>query len=218
MPVIHKFEHKDGQRTAVWEIKEDEYTLLEITSLNSTDLNNFNKIANPGRRLEWLAVRALVKEFYGSSPSIQYTEYGKPQFVDHTDKISISHSGKMVAIALHSLLNPGIDIEMLNPRIFKIAGRFLNEEEKTQVGAQPSVEELTLIWGAKEVMFKVYEQGGISFKDDFKINPFKMSSRGTLEGVINKNNKMIVIPLKYMQIGTYIMVETNYSYKELEKN
>ena len=28
MPVILKIEHKDGQRTAVWEIKEDEYTLL----------------------------------------------------------------------------------------------------------------------------------------------------------------------------------------------
>ncbi len=39
MPQILKIEHKDGQRTAVWEVEEDEFTLLEkaLTPLISPD-------------------------------------------------------------------------------------------------------------------------------------------------------------------------------------
>lgn len=218
MPVILKIEHKDKQRTAVWEVKEDEFALLEIASLNKTDLDAFHLISNPGRRLEWLAVRALVKEFYDVHPSIDYHENGKPRLVNHTDKISISHSGKMVAIALHSNHNPGVDIEMLNPRIYKIANRYLNEAEKAFLGASPSVAQLTIVWGAKEVMFKVYEHGGISFKDDFSIQPFAIADKGLIEGILAKDGKTSVIPMEYIQIGDYMLVQTNYDNRSFENN
>jgi len=216
MPVILKIEHKNGQRTAVWEVIEDELTLLEKVSLHESERHSLSLIHNAGRRLEWLAVRALLKEFYPSGTSIDYLENGKPVLVNHTDKISISHSGNMVAIAVHSNRNPGIDIEMLHPRIFKIAARFLNELEKTHLGPHPSVEQLTIIWGAKEVLFKIYEQGGVSFKNDFSISPFTLSSKGILEGVIYKNSTLS-IPMEYMKIKDFILVQTNYSYRDFEK-
>ncbi len=216
MPVILKIERKDGQRTAVWEIKEDEYTLLETAHLTKASLDTFSLITNPGRRLEWLAVRVLLREFYNSSPTIDYLENGKPLLINHTDKISISHSGNMVAIALHSNRNPGIDIELVHPRIYKIATRFLGELEKMHLGPEPSIEQLTIIWGAKEVMFKAYGQGGISFKNDFKVNPFTLSAKGTLEGIINKETTLIV-PMEYMKIGDFVLVQTDYSYRDFEK-
>jgi 4'-phosphopantetheinyl transferase len=218
MALILKIEHKDGQQTAIWEITEDEKALFEIASLNQSDRTAFSLISNPGRRLEWLAVRALLREFYPSSPTITYHENGKPFLVNNTEKISISHSGKMVAIALHAKHNPGIDIEMLHPRIFKIANRFLGESEKAALGGKPSVEQLTAMWGAKEVLFKVYEHGNISFKDDFKIEPFSYSSKGHLKGLIKKDGVITPIPMEYMQIGDYMLVQTDYSYRDFEKN
>jgi 4'-phosphopantetheinyl transferase len=226
MPVIYKIERKDGQRTAVWEIMEDESTLLKIAALNKTDLRAFSLITNEGRRLEWLAVRVLLKEFYPANPSIDYHENGKPLLVNpvrtgtdgHTDKISISHSGNMVAIALHSDQSPGIDIEMLHPRIFKIASRFISEMEKRYLGANPSIEQLTVTWGAKEVMFKVYAHGGVTFKSDLNVKPFTLSSKGILEGLIHKDANTILIPMEYMKIGNFILVQTNYAIADLGKN
>ncbi len=218
MPVILKIEHKDGQRTAAWEIKEDENTLLRAALLTVTDFNIFSLISNPGRRLEWLAVRVLLKEFYHSAPIINYRENGKPGLINHTDKISISHSGKIVGITIHESRNPGIDVEIIHPRIVKIASRYLNEHEKTYLGPSPSIEQLIILWGAKEVLFKVYEQGGISFKDNFRISPFILSSKGSLEGIISTPGDTLTIPMEYMHVGNFILVQTDYSHADLKKN
>jgi hypothetical protein len=210
MPVILKIEHPGGQRTAIWEITEDEYSLLQIASLDKAGVHALSLLINPGRRLEWLAVRALLKQFYPSSITIDYLENGKPLLVNNTDKISISHSGKMVSIALHPHKNPGIDIEILRPRILNIADRFLAEPEKTHLGLTPSIEQLTIMWGAKEVMFKVYGQNGISFKNDFEIKPFALALKGKLEGLIHKGSDNLVIPMEYIRIKDFILVQTDY--------
>ena len=218
MPIIRKIEHKDGQQTAIWEILEDEFTLLEIAGLNEKDKAAFSLLANAGRRLEWLAVRALLKEYYAVCPSISYNELGRPILVGQVENISISHSGKMVAIALHSTKIPGIDIEMQHTRIFKISSRFLSESEKEYLGPTPSVEQLTIVWGAKEVLFKIYEYGGVTFNEELIVSPFELSSSGTLRGSILKDNMIIPVPLEYMQIGDYMMVQTDYTQQRFEKN
>lgn len=211
MPVILKIEHPDGQRTAIWEISEDKDSLLQIASLDKEELHALSLLSNPGRHLEWLAVRALLKQMSHPAVAIHYLENGKPVLVNHTDKISISHSGKMVSIVLHPNKNPGIDIEILRPRIIKIADRFLAESEKAHIGLPPSIEQLTIMWGAKEVMFKVYGQENISFKNDFEIKPFPLLSKDKIEGLIHKGNDNLTIPMEYRRIGDFIMVETNYA-------
>ncbi len=218
MPVIQKIAHQDGQRSAVWDVKEDEFALLEMAALNQADADAYALITNPGRRLEWLAVRVLLKEFYPSPPSIIYKDNGKPFFANCPDKISISHSGKMVAIALNSEETPGIDIERLHPRILKIANRFTGEKEKEYLGANPSIEQLTIVWGAKEVMFKVYSLGEVSFKTELMLQPFKLSTEGILNGFIYKGKRPITVPMNYKQINDFILIQTDYSHKDFEKN
>ncbi len=191
---------------------------MEIASLNQSDSDAYALIKNPGRRLEWLGVRALLKEFYTVPPTITYNDKGKPSLINHHDKISISHSGKMVAIVLSYDETPGIDIEMLHPRIIKIANRFLSEEEKKYLGATPSIEQLTVIWGAKEVMFKIYAHGDVTFNEELIVQPFQSSSNGTLEGLIYKEGRCISIPMKYMHIKGFMLVQTDSPHKGFEKN
>jgi 4'-phosphopantetheinyl transferase len=210
MPVILKMENEDGQRSAAWEVREDEDTLLNSVTLNKADLHALSAITNPGRRLEWLAVRVLLKEFYPTSPAIGYHNNGKPYLVNQPDKISISHSGKMIAIALHPTRNPGIDIEIINARIFKIASRFLNKHENAFLGLKPTVEQLLIVWGAKEVMFKVLEHGGVSFKENFEVKPFTFFATGKLEGLIQTCGNNISVPMEYRRIEDYMLVQTDY--------
>jgi len=210
MPVILKIEHQDGQRTALWEITENEQSLLEMASLDKAGLHAFSLLAHEGRRMEWLAVRVLLKELYTPAPVIDYHGNGKPLLISHSDKISISHSGKMISVTTHPTQNPGIDIEVLRPRIHKIAYRFLGEKEIKYLGPSPSAEQLTIIWGAKEVMFKVYGQSGISFQNHFEIKPFEFSSEGKLEGLIHRGDDNRTIPMEYKRIGDFILVQTDY--------
>lgn len=210
MPIILRTEHSDGQRTVLWSATEDEQTLLSIASLNKADFDTFSSIVNPGRRVEWLAVRALVKELLPFAPSIQYLGNGKPVLGNHTDNISISHSHGMVGITIHPKKNPGLDIEIIRARVIKITSRFIAEQEKTHLGLNPSAEQITLMWAAKEVMFKVYGQQGISFKNDFEIMPFQVSKEGKLEGHIHKGTDNLTIPMEYKRIGDFVLVQTNY--------
>lgn len=210
MPVIYKIKQQSGQRTAIWQIAENEHVLTKAASLSKADYDAFSLLTNPGRRLEWLVVRILLKEFYLSPPAISYVENGRPFLLNCNDRISISHSGNIVSITLYPDKTPGIDVEVLHPRIFKIAQRFLNEPEKAYLGTDPSIEQLTIIWGAKEVMFKVYELGGISFKTDFEVKPFTLAPQGRLEGFIYKEDRPICIPMEYMKMNDFVMVQTNY--------
>ena len=210
MPVILKIEHQDGQCTALWEITENEQTLLEMASLDDAGLHTFSLLTNEGRRMEWLAVRALLKELHSSASVIGYLENGKPFLLNHSDYISISHSGKMVGIVTHPNKNPGLDIEALRPKIHKIAYRFLGEREIKCLGASPTTEQLTIIWAAKEVLYKVYGQTCISFQRDFEINPFELSPKGKLEGSIHRDDNL-TIPMEYRKIGEFILVQTDYT-------
>jgi 4'-phosphopantetheinyl transferase len=116
----------------------------------------------------------------------------------------------MVAIALHHIQYPGIDIERIHPRIRKIAARFLSEEEKTYLGSSPTLEQLTIVWAAKEVMFKVYEHGGVTFNKELIVKPFDIQSEGILNGLILKDSRIIPLPMKYTLVKGYILVETAY--------
>jgi len=211
MPVILKIAHQDGQHTALWEITENEQTLLEIALPDKAELDAFSSLTNAGRRMEWLAVRSLLKELHSPTPIIGYLENGMPILVNHSNKISISHSGKMVGIVSHPCKNPGIDIEVLRPRIHKIAYRFLGQQEIKYLGPSPSTEQLTIIWGAKEVMFKAYGQSGISFQNYFEVKPFELSLNGKLEGLIHRGDDNRTIPMEYKKIGEFILVQTDYT-------
>ncbi len=210
MPVILNIECPDGQRSAVWKVTENELTLSEIALLTKGEQISLSSIINPGRRLEWLAVRVLLKELYPIGQTIDYLKNGKPFLVNNADKISITHSGKMVGIALHPTKTPGIDIEAVGPRIFKIAHRFLSESEKIYLGATPSIEQLLIIWGAKEVMYKVFEHGEVSFKNNFSVEPFALSDKGPLNGIIQKDGRIVYIPMEYIKMEDFILVQTNY--------
>jgi phosphopantetheinyl transferase len=75
----------------------------------------------------------------------------------------------------------GIDIELQREKILRIADKFTNSEflylepEKLQ----DYIRKLTVIWGAKEAIFKIRNEKGISFKNHIKINTFELEQEQT---------------------------------------
>ena len=119
------------------------------------------------RKIEFLGVRRLRNEMNLISP-IDYTVTRRPFLGIQLDTfISISHSKNYCALGVSSN-EIGIDIEEINPRIERIAERFVNIDEK-QFVSEENILDLTKLWTMKEAMFKLNKRTGIDFKSELII-------------------------------------------------
>ena len=110
-----------------------------------------------------------------------YDEFGKPNLY-REKHISITHSHHFSAIII-SDQTVGIDIELQREKIIKIAHKFCESEfeflpeEFDAESKQEYIRKLTVIWGAKESIFKIRNEKGISFKDHIKANAFELEDK-----------------------------------------
>jgi 4'-phosphopantetheinyl transferase EntD len=81
----------------------------------------------------------------------------------------------------------GIDLEKIDTRINRVSKKFMNEAEMTFAGQENQITEKTLIWSAKETLFKLYGQKELDFKLHLLIEPFQINeNKGVFYGNICK--------------------------------
>jgi 4'-phosphopantetheinyl transferase len=208
MPLnLHK--HIENGVIGLWEISEEIDELLLLANLAAPDIITYSGISALHRKKEWLATRALLNELTGESTLIQYHNDGRPYLTNNQFNISISHSNGFVAVLLHSLFMPGIDIELLNRQVGKVASRFLSPEElavcneKTELSNHRKL----LHWCAKEAIFKMIAFTNIEFSTDILIQINELTEdNGTFLGVFNDKSSQIPIPLYFMEESGVLMV------------
>ena len=174
MPLYKTIILSPSTQILVWEITESYQDLLEAVVLNESNLNRLNCMKSEMHQRAFLSVRKLFQEVGYTDFDLFYDEFGKPHLHDGKH-ISITHSHQFSAIILSDQV-VGIDIELQREKIIRIADKFadnefsfLNPEEKTEY-----IRKLTVIWGAKEAIFKIRNERGISFKDHIIVEPFGM--------------------------------------------
>ena len=173
----------------VWEIS-DSINELKVLS----EKVKFNQIKSENRKLEILAVKALLKEMCGNA-KLNYNKYGAP-ILDNNKKISISHSKQLVAIIV-SELKSGIDIEINSERVLKVKNKFLSSSDNID----ESQEDLTIAWSTKECIFKWHQKGNLNFKDEILIKKINHSSK-TIEVFFDEN----LFILNFLKINNHILV------------
>jgi phosphopantetheinyl transferase len=136
-------------------------------SLFIDEREQLDLLLHENRKVEFLGIRRLRNESKLPSP-IFYTEARKP-FLDQklNTFISISHSKNYCALGFSSH-EIGIDIEELNPRIERIASRFVSSVEMSFI-SEDEILDLTKLWTMKEAMFKLNNRAGIEFKSELII-------------------------------------------------
>lgn len=135
----------------------------ETISLSEKDKKHIDKLRNPQRKREFLAIRHLLHQV-GLDNNLTYDKK-RPQLKNSGYNISISHCKTHAAIAL-SQLPVGIDLEIPGNRIRKAAGKFLSHSEKQM--ASDDIRLLTLFWSAKESIFKINNHLS-NFKQQMKV-------------------------------------------------
>ena len=192
------YQHNINQETklGIWRIEEPETFFLEKVPLK-------RDVSHPFKRLQHLAGRYLLSYLFPEFPleEIRIADTRKPFLASEKFHFSISHCGNYAAAIVSTNSRVGVDIELITPRIERLAHKFLNEEEVhffnedyamflDQWGLRGRVfqEFLTLIWNAKEAIFKWYGRGELDFRRHMK-----------LEGSINLEGDWIKLPFIFQK-------------------
>lgn len=169
----------EGGIIGLWEITEKTSDFSWVQELIAHD-PYYLKLASEKRRAEFLAVRALLAELTGKFRTIGYKNNGSPFLPDEKINISISHSANLAAVLLHAK-NAGIDVERLGRKVREIAHKFLSEREKDFAEATSDPEKwMTVMWCAKEAVYKMAGAEGVDFIGQIILKPFKLGDSGKI--------------------------------------
>ena len=174
MPFLKDFIINPSTKIKLWKLNLGE---LDYFELDEYDRNLMKAKKNELVREQFLAIRKTL-QLEDPSYKIRYDESGKP-FINSDLNISISHSKCMAAIVFSEHNLAGIDIEYKQNKIIRIKNKFLNDSEKLENEYQYNVDYLTMIWTAKESIYKALGIKGVSFSNNIIIkNINKNKSHG----------------------------------------
>ncbi len=190
MPLFYQHSINPGTRLAIWHITEPEAFFLDRVPLKAA-------VSHPQKRLQHLAGRFLLPELFPDFPlsEILIADTRKPYLPGEKYHFSISHCGAYAASIVSSEFRVGIDVELANPGIERIRSKFLSERESNVAfdGVGKSghrLRQLTLLWSAKESVFKWYSLGRVNFREHIQwVPPYfvRAEEMGRLAFAFRKN-------------------------------
>ena len=177
MPLFKTIKPNNHTTVYVWKIEASFDELSENIPLTDKSKDRLFSMKSKIHQRGFLSIRHLLKEAGYNDFDLFYTDNGKPHLTDGKH-ISITHSFTFSAIII-SDKEAGIDMEKNREKIKIIQHKFVNFEKGFIHENDDDIEQLTVIGGAKESLYKIYPYGGLTFKNDIDINSFQISDKKT---------------------------------------
>lgn len=204
MPLFYQHNINEHTRYGIWHITETEDFFLQKVPLKQS-------IGHPNKRLQHLAGRYLLHLLFPDFPYhlIEIADTRKPFLPNEEYHFSISHCGHYAAAIVSTQNRVGIDIEVPTPKVDKIKHKFLSEYEMGFVNNYPKTDLfqiLTLLWSAKEAVFKWAANEAVDFIDHIHLTPAPISPQeGTISCQYLKGD-LIQLNLHYKIFEQTVMV------------
>lgn len=188
MPLYKTIAVNSQTTVKIWEITESFDNLMAPLNLRAESLNRVNGMKSELHRRGFISVRHLLAEFGYKDADLFYDTNGKPHLKDGKH-ISITHSFTFSAIII-STVKVGIDVEKQRDKIGVIAKKFIDYEFKYLFETDKDyIKKLTVIWGIKESLYKLFATPGMLFKTHFLVIPFSIEDQETVAWIDYKNTK-----------------------------
>lgn len=188
----------------IWKIEEPFDTLSRNISLTDHCQNRVDSMKSELHKRGFMSVRHLLAEAGYTDHDLYYDDLGKPHLRDNKH-ISITHSYTFSAIIV-SDQPVGIDIEMQRDKILRIAHKFTTfEDYKTLANDDAVIRKLTIVWGAKESLYKLFAQEGLSFLNHIYIDDFSFDTTKTT-GAINFEGPSSQYQLDFLEFEGFTCV------------
>ena len=170
MSLFYQHNINAGTKVGIWRIEEPEAFYLQAVPLK-------RDVSHPAKRLQHLAGRFLLPHLFKDFPlsEIIIADTRKPYLADEKYHFSISHCGAYAGVIVSNSNRVGIDIEMVSPRLYNIVHKFVNDKEKVFLEeweplTQMHLQLTTILWSAKEALFKWYGLGQVDFKEHMQLS------------------------------------------------
>ncbi len=172
MPLYKTITVNKDTSIGIWKVEETEETLSEGIVLTQHCQARYDGMKSEMHRRAFLSVRHLLALYDYVDSDVTYNDAGKPYLKDG-NYISITHSHNFTAVIIGKNKEVGIDIEKQRDKILRIAHKFTPlEEYRTLANTAAIVRKLTIVWGAKESLYKIYGQKGLSFLQHINVTDF----------------------------------------------
>ena len=155
--------------------------------------------ADTKRQAQWLAGRRLAHALFDELPTplppetlVQNDATGRPWLAGAPADavVSLSHSGEWAAAVLAQSGRAGVDIEFIRDKAQRLAGKFLAENEWAHARAATADADAaadthyTLLWSAKEALYKLAAQRGIIFRQQLLLHAFSPEASGEIPATL----------------------------------
>ena len=192
-------------KVLIWKIEESISKLQEGIFLSENSTTRLNSMKSQLHQRGFLSIRHLLKEVGYTDADLIYDEFGKPH-LKNGKFISITHSFTFTAIIVSDKFHVGIDIEKQREKILKIAHKFTPfEEYKTIANVDALISKLTIVWGAKESLYKIYGKKKLLFLHHIYIEHFRFADEKTT-GEIRYNGESTAYNISFLEFEGFTCV------------
>jgi len=179
MPLYKTIQVNNHTTALIWKIEESLDELSRGISLTPSCQNRVDGMKSELHQKGFMSIRKLLAIEGYEDKDLIYDKFGKPHLADNKS-ISITHSYTFSAIIISDDKTVGIDIEKQRDKILKIAHKFTPiKEYKTIANHDALIAKLTIVWGAKESLYKIYGKKKLRFLQHIYIEDFMFDDEKT---------------------------------------
>lgn len=188
MPLYKTIKSNSQTTVKIWKITESYEDLFRPLDLKQSSLDRVLGMKSELHQRGFLSVRHLLRAFGYTDQDLYYDYHGKPHLKDGKF-ISITHSFTFSGVIV-SDSKVGIDIEKQRDKIAIIAKKFVDYEfHYLSEKDKDYVKKLTIIWGIKESLYKLFATPGMLFREHFLVIPFMLEDKETVAWIDYQNKK-----------------------------
>ena len=209
VPLFKKISPDPNSILAIWKIEESKEDLLLLIDERLHEISKPKNVHDSVGK-HWLASRALLLQLFDKQKvEVHKDMNNKPSLVIDSKPyfIAITHSYEYAAVMISDIHEVGLDLERIDTRIGRVANKFINEEEQTYI-SKVSPEDLnqfqTIIWSAKETMYKIYGKKELDFKKHMNVEAFKINQKN-IKGLVLKEEEEHQLELQIDNIDNYVL-------------
>lgn len=192
-------------KVLIWKIEESIDELQKNISLTDANRERLEGMRSELHQKGFLAIRHLFKEVGLQDDDVIYDDFGKPH-LKNGKFISITHSFTFTAIIISDDYHVGIDIEKQRDKILKIAHKFTPlSEYRTIANEDALIRKLTIVWGAKESLYKIYGKKKLLFLHHIYVEDFRLDNDKTT-GEIRFEGNQTPYNIEYMEFEGFTCV------------
>jgi 4'-phosphopantetheinyl transferase len=204
MPLFKVIESSQA-KLFVWHITETKEELLHLMQPRlELALEGYNdeQRNHLSHNSHFLSTRILLFLYAGLTSPVLKNLYGKPE--TKAKYISITHSNDYAAVIASDSMQVAIDLEKIDSRILRVAHKFMHDDENF-FSRDEEVICTTLIWSAKETLYKLYSERQVFFKEELRVHPFIINKEGEFSGAVLKGKPLLNLNIHYQTFDQYVL-------------